>query len=155
MSILPYRQNFAIFLLRGKQVYSIIKKNYEGWLWFMIEHQIRILRKQNGLTQQQVADVLGVSRSTYCNYESGARNASTKVIQKLIDFYKVSSDVFYKKASEEILNDEEYYEGQTDTTYLSQLSKKEKDLIVAFRCMNKTQKKSVETFMKDKLKENE
>ncbi len=119
----------------------------------MMGHKIRILRKQNGLTQQQVADVLGVSRSTYCNYESGARSIKSDVIEQLIDFYGVSWDAFYKKVSEELLNDEEYYEGQTDTTYLSQLSKKEKDLIVSFRRMNKTQKKSVETFVEDKLKE--
>lgn len=115
-------------------------------------HRLRILRKQNGLTQQHVADVLGVSRSTYCNYESGARSVSTKVIQKLINFYKVSPDVFYGSVSEEILNDEEYYEGQTDTTYLSQLSKKERDLIVNFRRMNKTQKKLTEEFVEEKLK---
>ena len=119
----------------------------------MIEQQIRILRKQNGLTQVQVANALGVSRSTYCNYESGARKINTAAIEKLMNFYKVSSDVFYKKASEEILNDEDYYEGQTDTTFLSQLSKKEKDLIVAFRCMNKKQKKSVEALIKDALKD--
>ncbi len=119
----------------------------------MIAQQIRILRKQNGLTQAQVANALGVDRTTYCNYESGARKINTAAIEKLMKFYKVSSDVFYKKASEEILNDEDYYEGQTDTTFLSQLSKKEKELIVAFRCMNKKQKKSVEAFMKDTLKE--
>lgn len=118
----------------------------------MIEHQIRVFRKQNRLSQQQVADVLGVSRSTYCNYESGARNASTKVIQQLSNFYKVSPSAFYADISQEILNDEEYYESQTDTTYLSQLSKKERDLIVNYRRMNKTQKKELEETVEEKLK---
>lgn len=121
----------------------------------MIEHQIRVFRKKNGLSQQQVADVLGVGRSTYCNYESGVRKASTKVIQQLSTFYKVSPSAFYADTREEILNDEEYYESQTDTAYLSQLSKKERDLIVKFRRMNKIQKKETEEFMEEKLNSNE
>ena len=35
--------------------------------------QLRIIRNQNGLTQQQVAEALGISRSAYCGYETGTR----------------------------------------------------------------------------------
>ncbi|MBR5191609.1 MAG: helix-turn-helix transcriptional regulator [Clostridia bacterium] len=119
----------------------------------MIKDNIRIIREQNGLTQKQVADVLGVGRATYCNYESGKRNIKPNAILKLSKFYKLPLNAFYDE-SEEVLNDEDGYESEGDNIYLSQLSKKEKDLIVTFRCMNKTQKKSFENLMKETLKEN-
>ena len=51
---------------------------------------IRKLRKERGLTQQQVADHLQVDRSTYAYYESGRSKLSIDVIVKLAHFYKVS-----------------------------------------------------------------
>ena len=51
---------------------------------------IRKLRKERGLTQQQVADHLGIDRSTYAYYESGRARVNIDVVIKLAHFYKVS-----------------------------------------------------------------
>ena len=51
---------------------------------------IRKLRKEKGLTQQQVADYLGIDRSTYTYYESGRSKLSIDIVVKLAHFYKVS-----------------------------------------------------------------
>ena len=50
---------------------------------------IRKLRKERGLTQQQVADHLGIDRSTYAYYESGRTRTNIDVIIKLVHFYQV------------------------------------------------------------------
>ena len=50
---------------------------------------IRKLRKEKGLTQQQVADVLQVDRSTYAYYESGRSKLSIDIIVKLAHFYQI------------------------------------------------------------------
>ena len=50
---------------------------------------IRKLRNERGLTQQQVADYLGIDRSTYAYYESGRSKVNTDVIVKLAHFYQV------------------------------------------------------------------
>jgi len=55
---------------------------------------VRRLRKENGLTQQQLADYLQVDRSTYSYYESGRTKLSIEVMVKLANFYRVSYTEF-------------------------------------------------------------
>ena len=55
---------------------------------------IRKLRKERGLTQQQVAEHLGIDRSTYAYYESGRTRTNIDVIIKLAQFYQVRYAVF-------------------------------------------------------------
>jgi len=50
---------------------------------------IRKLRKERGLTQQQVADHLGIDRSTYAYYESGHSKVGIAVVVKLAHFYQI------------------------------------------------------------------
>jgi len=50
---------------------------------------IRALRKEKGLTQQQVADHLNLDRSTYAYYESGRSKLNTDIVVKLAHFYRV------------------------------------------------------------------
>ena len=53
---------------------------------------VRRLRKERGLTQQQVADHLQIDRSTYAYYESGRSRFNIDVLVGLADFYEVSLD---------------------------------------------------------------
>lgn len=117
----------------------------------MLLRQIRITRKQNKLSQQQVADALGISRSTYCSYETGRRTPGVDVLLQLCEFYNLPYNIFVKKIEAEFLNDEDYYDGQPDTRYLSQLSKEERDLIVKLRRLNNDERKSVENFINEKV----
>ena len=55
---------------------------------------IRKLRKDKGLTQQQVADHLGIDRSTYAYYESGRSKLNVDVIVKLAHFYQIRYAAF-------------------------------------------------------------
>ena len=50
---------------------------------------IRNLRKERGLTQQQVAEHLGIDRSTYAYYESGRTRVNIDIIVRLAQFYQV------------------------------------------------------------------
>lgn len=50
------------------------------------------LRKDRGYTGQEVADAIGISYKVYQTYESGARNAGLPVVEKLADFYGVTTD---------------------------------------------------------------
>jgi len=51
---------------------------------------IRKLRRERDLTQQQVAEYLGIDRSTYAYYESGRSRLNIDIVVKLAHFYKVS-----------------------------------------------------------------
>ncbi len=57
----------------------------------MYQH-IRDLREDADLTQQQVADVLHVSQTTYSRYESGALDIPSQALVQLAKFYKTSVD---------------------------------------------------------------
>lgn len=50
------------------------------------------LRKDRGLTQQQLADSLHISRATYAQYEIGRRTPDYDILHKLADFFEVSTD---------------------------------------------------------------
>ena len=50
------------------------------------------LRKENNLSQQRLAEGLGVGQATICQWESGASMPSYDMIIKLAQFYNVSAD---------------------------------------------------------------
>ena len=57
-----------------------------------IHNNLRYLREVRDMKQRQVADALGVSRTTYTNYEAGARCPDTEMLTKMADFFELSVD---------------------------------------------------------------
>ena len=53
---------------------------------------IRNLRIDNGYTQKQIAQQLGISQNTYSQYELGILNYPVDALLILADFYGVSVD---------------------------------------------------------------
>ena len=53
---------------------------------------LRMLRKQKGITQQDMADKLNTSRSCISNYESGNRQPDNETIKLIADYFDVSID---------------------------------------------------------------
>ena len=54
--------------------------------------KLQCLRKQAGLTQQQMADVLDITANAYQNYEYGKRTPSIETLLYLSCFFNVSLD---------------------------------------------------------------
>ena len=52
-------------------------------------HNLKLLRVKHNLTQQQLADLLGVSVSTYNLIEAGKRRGSQEFWQKLQQQFKL------------------------------------------------------------------
>ena len=53
---------------------------------------LKNIRKQRNLNQQKVAMDLNISREALSYYENGKRDIPTEVLNKLADFYGVSTD---------------------------------------------------------------
>lgn len=53
---------------------------------------LKTARTRKGITQQQAADYLGVSRQAYCNYENGTRSPDFETLLKLGEYFDVSVD---------------------------------------------------------------
>lgn len=60
-------------------------------------HVLLPLRLKKGISQKQLAEVLGVSRSHYCSVEKGVRPLSRHYAELLAEFYEVTIDVFEDK----------------------------------------------------------
>lgn len=112
--------------------------------------KLKIIRKQNGLTQQQVADALGITRSAYCSYETGRRSIDFDVVGKLGKFYHIRFGFLAEEIGSEYLFDNDFEPSNTEIQYLSQLSKEEADLIVSLRIANDSAKAEILDFAKDK-----
>lgn len=110
-----------------------------------MEHyrQLRIIREQNKLKQQQVADALGISRSTYCSYETGRRSPDLDTLVRLSRFYNLPVERFLEELLDDIFYEDSSFEFEPDTRYLSQLSRDEVALIAKYRAMSQEDKKEV------------
>ena len=56
--------------------------------------RLRALREDNDLSQQQIAQILGISQTMYARYERGANEFPLRHLVVLCDFYNVPSDYF-------------------------------------------------------------
>lgn len=54
--------------------------------------QLRKARQALSLTQQQVADKIGITKSTYCGYETGKRQPDIAKIRLLTNVLRISAD---------------------------------------------------------------
>lgn len=105
--------------------------------------QLKIIRCANKLKQYQVADALGISRSTYCGYETGRRSVDLEILSKLARFYKISMDDFFEDAYVETVNENDGYEADLKEKYLSELSAEEIFLVAKLRAMNDEDKNEI------------
>lgn len=67
-----------------------------------IGRKLRTLRKGRRLTQQDVADRLGLVRATVSNYEVGKRTPHLSLLKKFAEFYGVTLDYFGVTTNDEI-----------------------------------------------------
>ncbi len=54
--------------------------------------RIRDLREDRDLTQQQIADYLGMKQSQYSRYERGLRDIPTDILIRLAKYYNTTTD---------------------------------------------------------------
>lgn len=64
------------------------------------QDQLRKARIEAGLTQQQVADAMGITNSTYCGYETGKRQPDVQKIKQLSKILGISGDALLETGYE-------------------------------------------------------
>lgn len=57
-----------------------------------MKNRVRELREDADLTQQQVADAIGITQRKYSYIETGQQPLADEILVKLSDFYNVSID---------------------------------------------------------------
>lgn len=73
---------------------------------------LKNLRKENKLTQKELADKINVTHVSISGYESGNRNPDTETLQLIADYFDTSVDYLlgrtHKKGSSKYLKDKEF-----------------------------------------------
>lgn len=59
---------------------------------------LKTLRKQSGITQQEIANIINTSRSCISNYESGNRQPDNETIKLIADYFDVSVDYLFGRS---------------------------------------------------------
>jgi transcriptional regulator with XRE-family HTH domain len=66
--------------------------------------KLKILRRGRKLTQEQLAERLGVNRATISNYEISRRSPSLKELKRFAEFYGVGLDYFGVATKDEVFD---------------------------------------------------
>ena len=70
-----------------------------------IGNNLRVIRSKNNISQQEVADFLGVDRKTYVSWEAGTADIKSSYIPKLAEFLHIDiNDLFQEKSRDIIIN---------------------------------------------------
>ena len=111
----------------------------------LLNQRLKHFRTMSGLTQQQVADVLGLDRSTYAYYESGKTTPDIKSVNKLLKIFNIS---YYELMDETdpttvSVSDPSASDNDEDKLHIFDLSKSEKKLVIYFRVLSPNQQKEL------------
>lgn len=98
---------------------------------------LRNYRKINQLTQQQVADVLNIHRTTYTYYENGITEPSIDTLHKLIKILGISYDDILP-SHKNCFSMKDLYLKSNDAFY--NLTMVEQNLILHFRLLSNEEK---------------
>lgn len=102
--------------------------------------QLKSLRKQRGLSQSEAAEALGISLRAYQNYEYEQREPNIEMINRLADFYHVTTDYLLgRESKEETVVDALAYEFD--------MSLLEKKIVNGYLTLPKEQRKNVMDFI--------
>ena len=131
-----------------------------------IPETLKKLRIKCNYTQKQVADILEIDRSTYSYYESGRIRPDVKTILQLSKIFKVDYTEILDSECSSVFSDCKYEKIPTDNNSLtdkneiplipilegSNLTDKEKDLILGFRLLSEKSKEEVFKMVSERFK---
>jgi len=84
--------------------------------------RLKELREQRGISQTELANFLGVVRSTICQYEKGNRMPDSNILGKLADYFGVTVDYLLGREDD----------SERDEKPQLHIPDKYKDVLVAF-----------------------
>lgn len=108
-----------------------------------LANNLKKYRNQSGYTQQQIADLLGIDRSTYSYYETGKSLPDIKNISKLLKIL----DVSYNELLESNENLDLVGDIVSKDSYISSLTEDENKLLVNYRNLSFSDRKKCLSFI--------
>ena len=87
----------------------------------LIGKRIKDMRLERGLSQQELGDLLGVTKVSVCGYENGTRTPSLEMFNILADVFNTTTDY--------LLGREIVIKSEDKTEYLGNISKDDLEII--------------------------
>ena len=110
-------------------------------LSYFSENLVR-LRKATGMTQQQVAEKLGINRTTYTKYETGVTEPSFEMLLRISELLGVGIDTLFNGGAErELLS-------SVSDSKKSALSDDEVEILEAYRSLSEKERAKIRDGMK-------
>ena len=102
------------------------------------------LRLSSGYTQIEMAQKLGISRSTIGMYETGAREPDFETLEVIADFFNVDIDYLLGRTDKTTLLPESAYYFNEDARELAEFMFKHPEYKVLFDASRKVKKEDIE-----------
>lgn len=107
----------------------------------IISEKLKIARTACGFTQQQIADILGIDRSSYAYYETGKTTPSAENLRRLAALFGVDIEWFLGDIVPGLLSEPEdvfSVNRAIRASKMSELSDEERELVGLFRMLKGT-----------------
>jgi len=124
----------------------------------MLKTNLKRLRYQSDLTQKQIADLLGIDRSTYTYYETGRTRPDMNMLVKIAKIYKISCDSILgysvdqkPESTAQAITEKSGYPIRRKEMSICDLKQDEQNLILLFRQFSKQEKEKIVNSAKGKM----
>lgn len=108
--------------------------------------QMRTLRTINHFTQQQVADILNIDRTTYTSYEISKNTPDIMLLDAFAKIFSVSIDFILNidtKNPEALCDEADEYETTRSESLVSQLNRTERELLAEYRVLSEEDQEKI------------
>lgn len=108
--------------------------------------KLKKLRKEFGMTQDDIANILGMSRTSFSKYENGIANPPLPLLRKIADIYNVGLEyLIFDRNTTIKMNDSSEENDDSDLPFskITDLRPIEKEIIGKFRTLSDKDKKKL------------
>ncbi len=110
--------------------------------------QLKKARLKIGYTQQEVAGLMGITKSTYCGYETGKRQPDVAKIKQLSNILNVSGDILLETGFDISLHDKNNSILATKKhEMIHNLDESEQNCITKYRSLDDYGKEAVDSIL--------
>ena len=117
----------------------------------MLNEQLKLIRKANKYTQQQISDLLEIDRSTYASYETGRNRPDIRFLAAFAKVFDITVDylIGIDPKSEFLVCDSVVsLKKEQGETLISELKRDEKDLLAMYRMCSSEKKENFMELLK-------
>lgn len=110
---------------------------------YSVGESLRIVRKEHNLKQKDIADAIGIDRSTYSFYETGKTNPTIETMCALAKIYNVTIGYLIGKEANNPELRERANSVRAGTDPIAMLKKDEQLLLMYYRLAQEESKKKI------------